>query len=200
MRATTESERRPNRLRRFVAGAARAGLRLRLAARVAPCRNPAGFVLLPDTEARFTGRGMTRKNGSSILLSLQRVLKKCFCALPCRPKAASASVRDGKPKAHRGEAALAEATASRSCAVSTRWIASAIAVSHGFGGRAPAPKIMTHLHSTITRSAIWAGTCARSRHGRSLAPKDCSRRRKPAPRRSGSCHATCAASPSWRRP
>ena len=117
---------------------ARAGPRLRLACTRQPCRNPAGFVLLPDTEARFTGRGMTRKNGSSILLSLQRVLKKCFCALPCRPKAASASGRDDKPKAHRGEAALAEAPASGPCAASPRWIASAIAVTHGFSGRAQA--------------------------------------------------------------
>ena len=127
-----------NRLRRFAAGAARTGPRLRLACTRQPCRNPAGFVLLPDTEARFTGRGMTRKNGSSILLSLQRVLKKCFCALPCRPKAASASGRDDKPKAHRGEAALAEAPASGPCAASPRWIASAIAVTHGFSGRAQA--------------------------------------------------------------
>ena len=125
-----------------------------------------------------------------------QLVQKCFCALPCRPKAASASVCDGKPKAHRGEAALAEAPASGPCAVAPRWIASAIAVTHGFGGRVPAPNIMTHLHSTVTRSAIWAETCARSRHGRSRAPKDRSRRRKPAPRRSGSCHATCAASPS----
>ena len=70
-----------------------------------------------------------------------QLVQKCFCALPCRPKAASASVRDGKPKAHRGEAALAEAPASGPCAVAPRWIASAIAVTHGFSGRAQAPPL-----------------------------------------------------------
>ena len=60
LRATTETGRMANRLRRFAAGAARAGLRLRLAARAAPCRNPAGFALRPDAEARFAGHGIAR--------------------------------------------------------------------------------------------------------------------------------------------
>ena len=98
---------------------------------------PCGFRPAPGHGSPLRGtRNDTKK--WIVHFALQRVLKKCFCALPGRPKAASASGRDDKPKAHRGEAALAEAPASGPCAASPRWIASAIAVTHGFSGRAQA--------------------------------------------------------------